>query len=98
MFGPVAVVAAGLIGLRKKGAVPPMFAFDQGDVRIRDYLLAALRRQADERIVQRMQNEGRHSNAVQHPRGGRTIVIVVGTAEAGVERRNAIVELTQRAD
>ena len=64
MFGPIAVVPVGLIRLRKKSAVPAMFALDQRDVRIRRYLLAALRRQADEGVIQRMQNQGRHRNAV----------------------------------
>src|SRR5258708_28700554 len=98
MFGPVAVVAGSPVRLSKKGAVASVLAFHQGNVGIRVDLVAALVRETDERVVQRMQNQARHGNAIEHAGSGSTIVVIISTGEAGIKCRNAIVELAQRAD
>src|SRR5258706_4314466 len=98
MFGPVAVVPERLIRFSQKGAVTPTLALHQSDVGIRVHLVAALVGETNERVVQRMQDLGRHRNAIEHARSGSAIVVIISTGETGIKRRNAIVELTQRAD
>src|SRR5260370_34240324 len=85
-------------GLSKKGAVAPMPAFHHCDVGIRVDLVAALSGETDERVVQRMQDQARHRNAVEYTGSGSTIVVIISTGEAGIKCRDAIVELPQRAD
>src|SRR5260370_15223457 len=85
-------------GLSKKGAVAPMPAFPHCDVGIRVDLVAALSGETDERVVQRMQDQARHGDAIEHTGSGSTIVVIISTGEAGIECRDAVVELTQRAN
>ncbi len=98
MFGPVAVVAAEFVGLREKSAMAATAALDQRDVGIRDDFVAAFGRQADERVVQRMQNQRRHGNAIEHTRSSSAVIVVIGAGEPGVQRSNSIVKLAQGMD
>src|SRR5258706_12702465 len=70
MFGPVAVVPERLIRFSQKGAVTPTVALHQSDVGIRVHLVAALVGETNKRVVQRMQDLGRHGNAIEHARSG----------------------------
>src|SRR5205823_1941858 len=65
MFGPVAVVPQRLVRLSKKGAVASTLTFHQRDVGIRIDLVSGLCGEADKWIVQRIQDQGRHSNAIE---------------------------------
>src|ERR1700692_971463 len=98
MFGPVAIVAAAFIGLGEKGAVASVFTFFQRDVGIRFDLGAALIGDTDEGVVQCIQDQGRHCNVGEQAGGASAIVVIIRAGEAGIECRDAIVELTQRAD
>src|ERR1700716_3101503 len=98
MFGPVAVIAAALVRLGEKGAVASVFTFLQRDLGIRFDLGAALLGDTDEGVVQRIQDQGRHCNVAEQAGSSSTIVEIIRAGEARIECRDAIVELTQRAD
>src|SRR5665213_1038319 len=98
MFGPIAVVAVGGVGFGEEGAVAAVRGFDERDVGVRIDGGARGWAEADEGIVQRVQNERGDSDAVEDARGGGAVVVVVRGLEAGVERGDAVVEVAQRAD
>src|ERR1700722_19984292 len=98
MFCPVAVVAGGFVRLGKKSTVSSVCALYQRDVGVCADLFAGLNRETDKRIVQRMQDKGGYCNAIEYAGSGSTVVVVIGPAEARIECRDAIVELTQGAD
>src|SRR5277367_3286435 len=92
---PVTIVAARLVGLGEKGAMTTVLAFHQRNVGIHEDLLAGLSAQTDERVVQRMQDQGRYGDAVEHAGGCSAIVIVISANEARIKRCDAIVKFTQ---
>jgi len=93
---PVAVVTAGVVGLGEEGAVAAARGFEEADERVGDERGQRLRRDGDEGIVERVDDERRHADAVHDANGGGAIVVVVGRGKAGVERRDALVVLAQR--
>ncbi len=59
---------------------------------------AGLRADADEGVVERVQDQRGHGDAVEHARGGGAVVVVVGAGKAVVERGDALVEVAQGVD
>jgi hypothetical protein len=56
------------------------------------------RDEADEGVVERVEDQRGDRDAVEDPRGGGAVVVVVRGLEAGVERGDAVVEVAQGAD
>ena len=71
---------------------------EEGDVGVGDDLCAALGGDADEGVVERVEDEGGDGDAVEDAGGGGAVVVVVGAGEAGVEGGDAVVEVAQGAD
>ena len=92
MFGPVAVVAGGGVRLGEEGAVASVLGFDEGDVGIGGDRFVGLGGDADEGVVEGVEDQRGDGDAVQHARGGGAGVVVFGAGEAGVERGDAVVE------
>src|ERR1700685_849161 len=97
MLGPVPVVAARGVSRGEERAVTAVKCLDIGDVRIRDDDLAALRQDAQKRIVESMQDQRRNGDPIEHTRSGCPIIVVIRSGKAGIERGNAVVELSDRA-
>ena len=98
VLGPVAVVAGGRVRLREEGAVAALDGFEEGDMRVRDDLVASIGGETDEGIVERIQNECRDGDLVDDARGSYPIVVILCSSEAGIESDDALVEVAQRAD
>ena len=76
-----------------------MLGLQQRDVRVGVRACGErLGRDADEGIVERVQDQRGHGDAVDDAGGGGAEVVVLRGGEAGVERGDAVVELAQRAD
>src|ERR1700728_2615456 len=83
---------------RQKGAVAAMPGLDQPDVAVGEELAARLGSHADEGIVESVQDERGHVNAL-HPVGtGNTAIVVLRVREAAVSRYNLLVELPHGAN
>src|SRR6266567_2042476 len=94
-FGPVDVIA----GLRPEiGAVSSMGGFDEMDVGIGKDFCAGLGGQSDERVIDREQDQRWHGDAIDHSRGGGSVVVIVGIAETAIAGDNLVVEFPKRAD
>ena len=98
VFGPVAVVAGGGVGLGEEGAVASVVGFDEGDVGIGGDLFEGFGGDADEGIVEGVEDERGDGDAVEDAGGGGAGVVVFGAGEAGVERGDAVVEVAQGVD
>src|ERR1700679_2822486 len=75
-----------------------MGGFNQRDVRVRLELTSAFVGDADEGIVQSVQDERWHSDGINNARGCCSVVVVVRSREAGVKPGDAVVKLAQRAN
>ena len=84
VLGPVAVVAGGGVGCGEEGAVAAVRGFDERDVRVGLDGSAGLRQDADEGIVECVQDQCGNRDVAQHACGGGAMVVVVRTGEAGV--------------
>ncbi len=93
VFGPVAVVVGGGVGLGEECAVSAVGCFDEGDVGVGGDLCAGLGDEADEGVVECMEDEGGDGDAVEDAGGGGAVVVVGGAGEAGVEGGDAVVEV-----
>src|SRR5580698_8396875 len=98
MFSPVAIVAAGSVRLCEEGAVAAMLGLEKRDVRVCLDLFATLGSKPDERIIQRMQDQGRHGDAIEHAGSSSAMVVIICTSKPGVERIDMFVEVAQGAD
>ena len=71
---------------------------EEGDVRVGQDRGAALRSDADERVVDGVEDESGDGDAVDDAGSSGAMVVVVGAGEAGVESGDAVVEVAQGAD
>ena len=76
-FRPVTVVTTRRIRRGKEGAVSTMLRLDESNFRVRRNGVTRSLNQPHERIVQRMQNQSRHRNAIQHPRRSSAVIIII---------------------
>ena len=94
-LGPVNAVA----GRRaEEGAVASVAGLDKGDVGIGEEARAGFRKEADERIVLRAEDERGNGDAVDDAGAGGAVVVVVGVAEAAIARDDLLVELADGAN
>lgn len=98
VFGPVAVVLGGGVGVGEEGAMAAVTRLGEGDVGVGEDGGAGLRGEADEGIIQGVEDESGDGDAVQDTGGGGAEVVVVRAGEAGVEGGDAVVEVAQGAD
>ena len=98
MLGPITVVTTGRIWFCKKGAVSAVFCLDQSDVGIGGDGLAGIGGEADEGIVEGVQDQSGHGDAMEDSGGSGAVVVIVRTGKTGIERGDAIVELAKRMD
>jgi hypothetical protein len=98
VFGPVAVVVGGGVGLGEEGAVSAVGRLDESDVGVGGDLIARLGDEADEGVVERVDDEGGDGDTVEDAGGGGAEIVIVGAGEAGVEGGDAVVEVAQGAD
>src|SRR5260370_4783859 len=87
-LGAVAIVS---VGLGQEGAMTAMFSFNKLNMRIGGYFCAALRKNADKRIVLGVYDKSRHMDAVKHARPNCAMIIVIPTAKARIRCRNQII-------
>ena len=81
MLGPVAVVAGVGVRLGEKGAVAAVVSRNQPDLRIGLESAATLIGNSDEGIVQRVEDERRHSDLVDDAGCSGAVVIVFGASK-----------------
>ena len=85
-------------GCARKAQCPPWVVSNKCDVGVCVDGVAALGDEADEWVVQGMQDQRGNGDAIKDACGGGAVVVIVGAGKAGVQRGDAIVELTQRAN
>ena len=95
VFGPITVVTVGFIRLGEKGAVTATWALQQGYFRVRVELVAALGGKANKGIVQSVQDQRWHGDAIDYASSGGAVVVVLRAGKSGVECGDAIVKLAQ---
>jgi hypothetical protein len=78
--------------------VPAIAGLDEHDVRVRGNLPPRLRRDANEGIVCRVQNQRRNRDAIDHVRRRSAIIVIVDAGEAAIVSRHLVIELAQAAD
>ena len=98
VLGPVAVVAVGGDCGGEEGTVAAVRGFDEGDVGIGEDGSAGLGDEADEGVVEGVEDQGGDVDTAEDAGGGGAVVVVVRAGEAGVEGGDAVVELAQGAD
>ena len=100
LLGPVAVAGrfGSGAGVGEEGAVATVSGFDEGNVGVGEDSGAGGGGDADERVVERVEDEGGDGDAVDDASGGGAVVVVVGRGEAGVEGGDALVEVAQGVD
>ena len=98
VFGPVAIVAVAGSGSARKAQWPPWAVSMKVMLRVGVDLVAGLGGEADEGVVERVEDERGHGDAVDDARGGGAVVVVVCAGEAGVERGDAVVEVAEGTD
>ena len=80
-LGPVAIVSLALAGLGEEGAVAAVLGLHQGDERVRNQRGPCLRLDGNEGIVEGVDHQRWHADAVQNARCGGTEVVVVREAK-----------------
>src|SRR3954469_4492362 len=83
LFCPPAVVA---VGIGEEGAVAAVCGLDVGDVRVSQQLRARLRQDADEWIVERVDDQCRQRDVLDRSRRSGAVIVIVSPVEAGVTR------------
>ena len=82
-LGPASIVA---VGFGEEGAVSAVQSFDISNVRIVQQLLTCFRQHANKGIIVRMHYEGGNGNAIHHPRGSGSGVVILSVVKARVAR------------
>jgi hypothetical protein len=81
VLGPVAIVSSVGVGLGEKSAVAAVVSCDQPDIRIGFESAATFIGNADEGVVQRMEDERRHSDLFDDAGCSGAVVVVFGAGE-----------------
>ena len=72
-----------------------ILGFDESDIGIGKNLLPRFRKNADEGIIGRVQNQRRNGNAVHNVGGGRASVIIRCALKAAIVGGDLVVEIAQ---
>src|SRR5271156_1382239 len=95
VLGPIAIVAAVGTGLGEEGAVAAMGGCDQADIGVSLELAATLVGDADEGIVERVEDKRRHRDSIDHTSSSGPIVIIFRSGKAGVECGDSVIKFAQ---
>jgi hypothetical protein len=97
-FRPAAIVSSIAVAFTNKGAVATILNFNVSNVRIGEQMLAGLRQNANEGIVDRVDYQRRSRDAVDDIRRGGASIIIICPGETAIVSRDAVIEFTQGPD